>query len=298
MNNDIGVDGYNRVVDFWKKNENIKIIDNAGCKNGRCIIYASSNGIWNPNTLDVFCKRIIENDYYEWKSWGGGEGFQRIIYVRDILKEWYVRGCSEKLPTIDALIEYLKPVTKEFRLVTVGNSAGGYLAVILGIKLAADHVISISGQNNIEQYVPLKNEYPELYQADKNPVQKKYFNLVPLLEDSKIPVFYFFAADCIQDMEQYELIKGFKYINVFKFQTKEHGQTMYVFNYPKIIRLSTNDLIRLSKNYKGKKISARKFAKDTLDKKFFWRQYPAFMLRHWIRKIKNKIKNCYKKRSK
>lgn len=72
MNADIGLENYELIREFWLNNENIKIQENQLISNNRCIIYASSNGIWNPNTIERFNKSIRLDDRYEWKKFGGG----------------------------------------------------------------------------------------------------------------------------------------------------------------------------------------------------------------------------------
>lgn len=79
-NNEYGI-----VRDFWKNHLGIKVVDNPSSKDGRCIIYISSNGIWNPKSSDVFKSTIIKDDYYMNGKNGGCS--QRSVFLRDVLKQ-------------------------------------------------------------------------------------------------------------------------------------------------------------------------------------------------------------------
>lgn len=48
---------------------NYRIIDNDCVGGGYCYIYFSGNGIYDPDTLEVFRNKIILNDRYEWLRW-------------------------------------------------------------------------------------------------------------------------------------------------------------------------------------------------------------------------------------
>ncbi len=118
--------------------ENIKVVDLEN-ETGLCYIFFSDNGLYNPNYRDDFEENIIKKNYFEWenicKSRKIRKIAQRIIYVRDIWKSWYVRGINRKLDTVYKLIDALKELTDGYRVITVGNSAGGYMATLAGIKL-------------------------------------------------------------------------------------------------------------------------------------------------------------------
>ena len=166
MNLDIGETGYAEVMDFFKKRVNIRVVDTTGFKS-RCIVYASANGVWHPNSPEVFHKRILKNDEFEWTR--RGIAADRIIYIRDILKEWYVNGIGKEVDSIDRLIEYIRSFVFEYReIICIGSSAGGYISTILGIALKASYIISNSGQIDISQYAEMEREYPELYHAIVN----------------------------------------------------------------------------------------------------------------------------------
>lgn len=73
-----------------KENPNYKIIDNHGADNKNCLIFFSGNGIYYPNSEEVFDEVIVRNDRYEWeniaKSSLINKNCARIIFVRDVFK--------------------------------------------------------------------------------------------------------------------------------------------------------------------------------------------------------------------
>lgn len=146
---------------------------------------------------------------------------QKSIFLRDVLKEWYVKGCGEEIQDIDAIIEFLRPYTIGYEIIVVGNSAGGYLAVILGNALNAKCVIDISGQVNIWQYAEDEKQYPELNAERDNPKVSKYYNIQELLNNMQTPIFYFYASGCRQDVEQWQLIQNGNNVFSFAFFFKE-----------------------------------------------------------------------------
>ncbi len=217
----------------------------------------------------------------------GGELQKKEIFIRDILKEWYVNGVSNSLNSIDKLVDFLKKETKGYQVVTVGNSAGGYIAAVLGIILSAEYILDFSGQNNIWQYVFKDIEYPELYIAKEIESKCKYFNIVPMIKESNIPIFYFFAASCEQDIMQYSLIREFNNVHTFAFRTKQHGVSVYPFNLPVIINMKKEQLLHLKKN---DAYSQREFAYITMKHTIFWVNY----IKYWIRKIPIILKRMLK----
>jgi hypothetical protein len=73
----------------------------------------------------------------------------KLIFVRDIFKSWYVCGISDRYSSIDDMIDFLKEETKGYKVITVGNSAGGYMAVLAGVLLGAERVFNFSGQYSL-----------------------------------------------------------------------------------------------------------------------------------------------------
>lgn len=206
------------------------------------------------------------------------------------MKEWYVKGCGEEIQDIDAIIAYLRPYIIGYEVIVVGNSAGGYLAVILGNALDAKYVIDISGQVDIWQYAEDEKQYPELNAARNNPRASKYYNIQELLNNTQIPIFYFYASRCWQDIEQWQLIQNGNSVFPFAFFSKSHGATIFPFNWPYILNCSIDELFVLYDIYKGKIIFPSLFAFKTLEFAFFIRHWPKYITNYWGKKVVGKMK--------
>jgi len=79
------------------------------------------------------------------------------IFVRDLSSCWYCKGVSTQLNNPEKLAKHLKDILPEHnRLVTVGSSAGGFGAMIIGEMLDADVSISFSPQTSLDKETRLK----------------------------------------------------------------------------------------------------------------------------------------------
>lgn len=111
---------------------------------GVCVIYCSSSGLYYPNTEVEFVKAFIEcEDRYEWRN-KRIRNVSKSIWIRDITKEFYVRGINKRINDIDKLLSFLEEETQGYDVITVGSS-GGYIAALIGIKLDANMVYCFSG---------------------------------------------------------------------------------------------------------------------------------------------------------
>ena len=75
------------------------------------------------------------------------------LYVRDLEQAWYHRGLPGSGGTIDELAQTLGKLVEDNgvkRLVTAGNSAGGYAALLFGTLLGADAALSFAPQTVID----------------------------------------------------------------------------------------------------------------------------------------------------
>lgn len=188
------------------------VVEDMNNHTGRVILFCSGNGLYYPDTESEFNKRILQDNYYEW--WRIGhlkqikKHFQRVIYIRDIYKQWYVKGINKECDSIDKLHEKLAELCNGFRITIVGVSAGGYIASVLGMLLGAERVINISGQWILETNSNL-GPYIEIYSDDIN--RNKYYDVPSLMDREKMDgssIFYFWPCKSEQDVYQHDRIVG------------------------------------------------------------------------------------------
>lgn len=76
------------------------------------------------------------------------------MYVRDPRQSWYHRGMPQHGMTLSSVGEVLRRLVQERgteRLVVVGNSAGGYAALVFGALLRADVVLAFAPQTTLRR---------------------------------------------------------------------------------------------------------------------------------------------------
>lgn len=221
--------------------DNYQVVS-TGNQSGLCYIFFSSNGLYYPDTNEVFEEQILNKNRYEWKwvvkNSKVPEVAERIIYVRDVWKQWYSKGINGTVNTIDKTIELLKQLTEGYRTITVGSSAGGYMAVLTAVKLNAEYCINFSGQYMISKELG-------------NP----YISLPELLRDYTGEIFYFVPGHCMADQKAYQSVAGLKCIRAFIFNDSKHASTMVPGNMSYIIDKSKDELLDLYRRNTNKEIN-------------------------------------------
>ena len=107
------------------------------------------------------------------------------IFLRDFHQVWYQKGVDSELDHIDKLIARLKEIISQNnydKICFIGNSMGGYAAILFGTILNIDTVISFAPQSYIDRFNRLisydirwKNEISKVHSnKDK---RKEYFDL-------------------------------------------------------------------------------------------------------------------------
>ena len=232
---------------------NYKIEYNNSCKANICAIYFSSNDIYYPNNEDIFQKRIVEKNFFEW--YNTRINARKHIFIRDIFKQWYLEGINAELDSPEKIFEWLKGETKGYEVVTVGSSAGGYSAVLYGSLLKAQKVIAFNAQFSLKAIADESGEKcnPLVYKY-KNNDRSKYFELKDKLSDS-VNYFYFLSVGSEQDMLQ--STKLFtppippKSFNCLRFKTAHHGIPFLKVALVKVLNMGEKDLkgFTKKKNY-------------------------------------------------
>ena len=234
--------------------QNYKIEYNNSCKKNICAIYFSSNDIYYPNNEEIFRKRIVEKNFFEW--YNTRINARKHIFVRDIFKQWYLEGINAELDSPEKIFEWLKRETEGYEVVTVGSSAGGYSAVLYGSLLKAQKVIAFNAQFSLKAIADESGEKsnPLVYKY-KNNDRSKYFELKDKLSDS-VNYFYFLSVGCEEDMLQ--ATKLFtpppippKSFNCLRFKTAHHGIPFFFFFLVKVLNMGEKDLkgFTKKKNY-------------------------------------------------
>lgn len=242
-----------------------------------CYIFFSSHGLYYPDTEEVFRKEILEKERYEWKWVAKNssvyERAGRVVFVRDVWKCHYQRGVNSNNDTIDKTLDLLMHLTNGYRVITIGSSAGGYMAVLSGIKLNADYILNFSGQ----------------YHLTGRGINNTYCDLTDLLKKYTGKIFYFVPAHYEPDYIEYLSVHLFDCICAFLFKDNKHAATMLTGNLCYIVDKDKDTLYRYYQNYDGKEIGKIEFLLHTvpLSKliKVMVRETKGFVIRrlgkHW-----------------
>lgn len=242
-------------VEYQKDNFFVK---NTNQHSKICIIFFSGNGLYFPNTEEEFNKTIIQNNRYEWEHITLDGTFLKktgkLIFVRDVYKQWYVRGINANLNTIEKVVNRLKEETVGYHIITTGSSAGGYAAVLFGILLNAQKIFTFSGQFSLYELIN-KEETPFLFQEKNNTDTNRYFDLTAYLKTSTIPVYYFFPYHNEFDYQQAQKICGIDTVYSFKINAEEHGKTVLPDTYKYLFFTSQKKLAGVYKKLSHKIIN-------------------------------------------
>lgn len=149
-----GIFQYPQIVqDYWKNEPNYLIEYDECCDSkDYCAIYFCSNDIWFPHTEEIFRKRIVEKNFFEWYHCRINKAYKH-IFVRDVFKQWYLTGINGQICSPQKLLEFLKQETNGFKVITIGSSAGGYASALFGPKLKAEKSICFNAQFCLERLV-------------------------------------------------------------------------------------------------------------------------------------------------
>ena len=261
---------YPYILDVYRNNKNFRIIDTGNNKN-ICVIFFSGNGIYFPNSY--FKEKIIENDRYEWENISKSiiirKKAGRLVFLRDVWKQFYITGINANCNTVEKTLDLLKQLTAGYEVITVGNSAGGYAAVLFGCLLNAKSIFSISGQFFVPARDLLKENINNSFQ---------YYDLNSLVSKYSGTIIYIFPCRAWQDVPQNNHVEGLDNIVRVRVVSDIHGEGLLPENYQYIFF------------YEVKKI------KSKIDE--MKEYYPIDILvltSPWYFKFKEKLSYCLKK---
>ena len=232
----------------YENYDNYLIDYNNNCQEkSYCAIYFSSNNIYYPNSESSFEESIIKKNRYEW--YGTRVPYaHKHIFLRDIVKQWYLTGINSTINTPEKLLSFLQSETKGYKVITIGSSAGGFAAVLYGSLLNAQLILSFNGQFEIQSLLKSSTESinPILFRFKRDNHFLDYFYVKKFLHDSS-NVFYFYSNGNSCDYAQKEYIKDTD-LNIIEFRTKHHGVPFLKCNLPVVLKKSSKELKSLSDN--------------------------------------------------
>ncbi|WP_214807108.1 hypothetical protein [Exiguobacterium sp. s102] len=277
----------NEVVINEYSKKNYKIEYNENSTENIAVIYFSSNGLYYPNDIDTFSTAIVEKNRFEW-SRNKISNAKKHIFVRDIFKQWYISGISKKNNTVNKVKEFLKAETEGYKVVTVGSSAGGYAAILFGILLKAEYVLSFAAQFTLYPQIRKSNPNKDsvLFKHLNNSNYNNYYDLSNLINNNDTTIYYFCPSRCEIDRPQLQAAESCKKVKILKISSDKHGIPCTLPCLKTIINLDKNKLDNLFKHYEQKEINFFYFSIKTSGLK----TNISYFLKHTQKKI---IKNYF-----
>ncbi|WP_282054678.1 hypothetical protein [Maribacter luteus] len=239
------------VKKVYREADNYKVKFHTGpdVEQDLCVLYFSSNELYYPNTAKAFENSILIKDKFEWQR-NFLRRAHKHIFIRDIQKQWYIEGISEKANSPEKLLNLLKQLTKGFRVYAMGSSAGGFAALLYGSLLQADRVYAFNAQLNLNLVVEGSTPFvdPILFKY-KDQERSKYFIIENFLDQER-DCFYFQSSKSVIDIKQYNALKNKNLLIRILFKTSNHGFPFLRHNLMYVLGLSKGELLDLaSKTY-------------------------------------------------
>lgn len=231
----------NMVKDAYKRDNCLIAYNTQNMDSNICAIYFSSNDIYFPNNEEAFQNQIVNKDFYEWFN-NRIEKAYKHIFIRDIQKQWYLGGINSSIDSPEKLLAFLIDEVKDFSVITLGSSAGGYAAVLYGQLLNAKKILSFNGQFMLSDLLESSTEEinPLVFRFRDNPKLYKFYSLGESITNVE-SIFYFNSNRSSWDVEQLNHING-KKINVILFRTSHHGIPFLKVALGNVINASTDKL--------------------------------------------------------
>lgn len=248
------------VFQVYQNQKNFEILEGDSSESRDCYIFFSSHGIYFPNTPEEFKLKVIKGNRFEWKR-NIPKSYAKVIFLRDVFKQWYLEGINGEINSIEKLAEFLKQESRGLDVICIGSSAGGYAANLFGALLNAKKVFNFSGQFSLIPYLETERDlHPLLVKHEFNPAVNQYFDLSKILKNSSAPILYFYPGKCDQDIPQAQLAQHLSNVYDFKFNDSTHGCTVLPISLMDLFERPLDSFIKLHRKTKGKFLNAWLFS--------------------------------------
>lgn len=260
------------------------------------VIYASSSDIFFPVNEEGFLKDIVQKDKYEWFKTRIPYASKH-IFIRDVARKFYRYGINNELSDLKKLADRLKPELEGYKVITVGSSAGGTAAIVLGNLLNAEFIFAFS---------PVIRSYDENYPKEKienDLKENKIIDILPVIQNSDIPIYYMYPSKSDFDKYTVNLVKECQNIKFVPIECEIHGIPVNKRILKTIIKSEPQELEKIYKYKFDDSVNEFSFARDNWGLKMyllrlsdFIKKYPLFIFKKEFYNIV--IKSLFKKDNK
>jgi len=169
------------------------------------------------------------------------------IFVRDIHKLWYHKGLPGIAKNIDEIALYLFQYTQDDqfkRIIFIGNSMGGYAALLLGTLLSVNTVIAFCPKTFISPAMRFFSQdwsnWRQVWKLFWLPsAQRKYFDLKSLLKRKSQGTHYHIYYSTQKRIDKLHVlrIKEYQNITLHSYNIGGHGLVKHLRNTHKLRRI-------------------------------------------------------------
>lgn len=152
--------------------------------------------------------------------------------MRDIFKQWYIKGINGRINTVEKVYKWLLEETRGYHTVFIGSSAGAYASILFGGMIGADLQFAFSPQLNLIYQQISKN--PLLYDNYEYNNISKY-----ILQSHNLYIFY--SKNCLDDKNDINLAQYNK-ADIVLFKNDFHGIPFKLFALPSVINMDVKRL--------------------------------------------------------
>lgn len=198
---------------------------------------------------------FFDKNYYEWENISKHKKLiktaGKYIFIRDPNAKFYIEGINKNIKTIDDIIAFIKHETVSYELIIIGFSSGGSLAIILGNMLDnVKRVYCFGGIISLYTFTGAKNEYrytdTEIFRKhEKDLVYSKWYSLSNALDNTRVPIYYFYGTKSVCDLIQIKEIEKTSNFYLIPIKSDRHGGDCYGFNYPYLFSMSNKKCNKL-----------------------------------------------------
>lgn len=155
------------------------------------------------------------------------------IYIRDLKQSWYQMGLPGLSDDLNSTATYLKKVVRKYgdkKLITVGNSMGGFAAIFFAAALGNAHAIAFAPQTfigPIDRFIHKDKRWNReiLHTYAATLFKRKHFNLKKALKketDSNWEADVVIGSGHRLDLLHAKSLENFPQIRIRKYPSNEH----------------------------------------------------------------------------
>lgn len=153
------------------------------------------------------------------------------VFIRDFNQMWYLKGVDEEVNSFENLKTRLGDIIKKYNKVTfLGNSMGGFAAILFGTLLNVDNVIAFSAQTFINRRQRFwsfdKRWEKQIKKIHDAQLHSEYQDLKTVINNhpnSKTKINIYYSSKDRLDRKHSKRLRSFKNVSLNSFSKGGHA---------------------------------------------------------------------------